>query len=68
MTQDDKNIAEQPTENGSLVGVDQVGGKQPAGSKAHASDLTNKVGEIEKKLVHVSATLQEETKTIAANA
>jgi len=68
MTQDDKNIAEQPTENGSFGGADQAGGKQPAGGNAHASNLTNKVGEIEKKLAHVSATLQEETKTIASNA
>ena len=65
MTQDDKNIAEQTTESGSLGSTDQAGGKQPAGVKAHASDLAGTVGEIEKELVHVSATLQEEAKTVA---
>ncbi|MEI7996161.1 MAG: hypothetical protein WCH01_14795 [Methylococcaceae bacterium] len=65
MTQDDKNIAEQPTENSSLGSADQAGVKQPASVKSHASDLAS---EIEKELAHVSATLQEETKTIAANA
>ena len=45
MTQDDKNIAEQPTENSSLGSTDQAGGKQPAGVKSHASDLASKVGE-----------------------
>ena len=68
MTQDDKNIAEQPTENSSLGSADQAGVKQPASVKSHASHLESKVGKIEKELAHVSATLQEETKTIAANA
>lgn len=68
MTQDDKNSAEQPTEDASLVSDDQAGGKQPADLKSHASDLAGKTGEIEKELAHISATLKEETNTLAANA
>ena len=34
----------------------------------YVSDLATKVGEIEKGLVHVSATLQKEAKTVASNA
>ena len=68
MTQDNKNIAEQTAESGSLGSADQAGEKQPAGVKASVSDLASKVGEIEKELAQVSATLQKETKTVASNA
>lgn len=68
MTQDDKNIAEQPTENGLLGSTDQAGGKLPAGVKAPTSDLASKVSKIEKELAQVSATVQEEVKSIASNA
>jgi hypothetical protein len=57
MTQDNKNIAEQTAESDSLGSADQAGGKQPAGVKSPASDLASKGGEIEKVIVHVSATL-----------
>ena len=67
MTQDDKNIAEQPTENGLLGSANKDGEKQPTGVKSHPSDLASKVGEIDKALAHVSATLKEETKTVASN-
>jgi len=68
MTQNDKSIAEQTTESKSRESADQAGRTQPGGVKARVSDLASKVGEIEKELAHVSATLQEETKTIASNA
>ena len=67
MTQDDKNIAKQPTETGSLGSANQAGEKQPTGVKLHPSDLASKVGEIDKALAHVSATLKKETKTVASN-
>lgn len=53
---------------GSQASADQAGGKQAAEVKAHASDLAGKVGEIEKKLAHVSTTLQEEAKTVVFHA
>jgi len=65
MTQDNKNIAEQTTESGSLGSTDQERGKQLGDVKASASDLAGKVSEIEKELAHVSATLQKEAKTVA---
>jgi hypothetical protein len=65
MTQDNKNIAEQTTESGSLGSTDQASGKQLGDFKASASDLAGKVGEIEKELAHVSAALQKEAKTVA---
>jgi hypothetical protein len=68
MTQDNKNIAEQTAESDSLGSADQAGGKQPAGVKSPASDLASKGGEIEKVIVHVSATLQIEAKVVASNA
>ena len=68
MTQDNKNMAELSTERGSLGSADQAGGKQPAGFKEPVSNLAAEVGEIEKELAHVSATLQKETKTAASNA
>ena len=58
MTQDNKNIAEQTKESGSLGSTDQASGKQLGDVKASASDLVGKVSEIEKELAHVSATLQ----------
>lgn len=67
MTQEDKNSAEQPTENNLLASANQTGGKQPADLKSHASDLASKAGEIEKEFVHISATLQKETETLAVN-
>ena len=67
MTQDNKNIAEQTTESGSLGSTDQASGKQLGDVKASASDLAGKVGEIEKELAHVSAALQKEAKTVTAN-
>ena len=68
MTQDDKHIAEQSTENSQLGTADQAGEKQPVSVKLHASDSANKFGEIKKNLAHVSTTLQVETTTLAANA
>ena len=68
MTQDNKNITEQTTESGSQDSTDQASRKQLEGVKASASDLAGKVGEIEKELAHVSAALQKEAKTVAANA
>ena len=68
MTPDDKNIADQPTENGSLGSTYQASEKQPAMVESNASDLASKVGEIEQEFAHVAAALQEETKTIASNA
>ena len=62
MTRNDKNIAEQTTESSSLHSTDQTGGK------AQASDLANKVSEIEKELAHISARLPKEVKTVAATA
>ena len=58
MTQDNKNMAEQSTERNSQGSADQAVGKQPAGFKAPASNLAAEIGEIEKELAHVSATLQ----------
>ena len=66
MTQDNKNIAEQTTESGSLGSTAQASGKQLGDVKASASDLAGKVGEIEKELAHVSAALQKEAKTATA--
>ncbi len=68
MTQDDKNSAEQTTEDGSQDSAGQAGGKRPACIKAHASDLAGKAGKIEKELTHVSATLQKEAKTVVYDA
>ena len=56
MTQDNKNIAEQTTESGSLGSTAQASGKQLGDVKASASDLAGKVSEIEKELAHASAT------------
>ena len=69
MTQDDINIAEQITGNGSLgSSADQAGGNQFGDVKAYASDLVSKVGKIQNELAHVSASLQEEAKTVASDA
>jgi len=68
MTQDNKNIAEQTTEIVSLGSTDQASGKLLEGVKASASDLAVKVSEIEKELAQVSAALQKEAKTVAADA
>jgi len=68
MTQDNKNIAEQTMESGSLGSTDQASRKQLGDVEASASNLAGKVSEIEKELVHVSATLQKEAKTVVANA
>ncbi|MGZ8239413.1 MAG: hypothetical protein ACXW1Z_25035 [Methylobacter sp.] len=64
MAQNDKNIAEQTTGSD----ADQESGKQLGGVKTHASDLAGKVGEFEKELAHVSATLKEEAKAVASDA
>ena len=65
MTQGDKPIAEQTTESGSLGNsADQASGNQLGSVTVHAPYL----GEIEKELTHVSTTLQEEAKTVAADA
>jgi len=65
MTQDDKQIAEQTTESGSLGNsTGQVSGNQLGSVTAHAPCL----GEIEKELAHVSTTLHEEAKTVTSEA
>lgn len=68
MIKDDKNSAEQPTENNILESAVQAGVAPPTCVKTHASTLAIKVGIIEKKCIDVSAKWQKKTKTITSSA
>jgi len=61
MTQEDKNSAEQISENDSLASAEQANGEQPTG-------IAGKVGEIEKEFAHVSAALKEKAKKLGGDA
>jgi hypothetical protein len=61
ITQDDKSIAEQTSENSLLASAEQADEKQ-------LTDVAGKVREIEKELAHISAALQEKTKTVGSDA